>query len=277
MNADVLNLLFPQWQGSGKSKELLFGAKKIQESLRGEIDFTEVSVSTEEDNVTQNGIYAYSSILAQLKNVCKIIEAAKPKKIMTIGGDCGVELAPVSYLNRQYSNDLAVIWFDAHGDLNTPEDSLSHHFHGMPLRSLLGEGNEEIIQSSFSNISPNQVALVGGRDFDEAEQEFLTNKEISNYSVPQITMEPESLIQAIHDKGLNNLYIHIDLDVLDPQSFPYVKCPTKNGLTFETLIKTIAALNNEFAFVGISIVEFSPMNDSGMDYIKKLMQINRCL
>ena len=57
-----------------------------------------------------------------------------------IGGTCGAEIAPVAYLNNHYESDLAILWFDAHGDLNTPKTSLSGHFHGMVLRTLLGEG-----------------------------------------------------------------------------------------------------------------------------------------
>ncbi len=152
MNFSVLNLLFPQWQGSGNTKELFHGAKLIENHFCEKINFAEVIVSTETKNEIQNGIYAYSSIVKQLNKAYNIIDVESPEKILTIGGDCGVELAPVSFLNSKYSNDLAVIWFDAHGDLNIPEKSLSHHFHGMPLRALLGDGDEKIIQSCFSNI-----------------------------------------------------------------------------------------------------------------------------
>jgi len=272
MKQNVINLLFPQWQGSGKTKELFSGAKNIEKYFSKKISFTEVDVSTETRNETQSGIYAYNSIVENLNKANNIIKDTNPGKILTIGGDCGVELAPVSFLNKQYSNDLAVIWFDAHGDLNIPEESLSHHFHGMPLRSLLGDGDENIIQSCFSNISPNQVFLVGGRDYDHAEREYIKKEEINTYSVSQVTMENETLIELIQRNGFKNIYVHIDLDVLDPNFFPYVKCPTKDGLSFETLKKTISALNNRFATVGISVVEYSPLRGSGIDYIEKLLQ-----
>ncbi len=274
MKQNVINLLFPQWQGSGKTKELFFGAKNIEKYFSKKINFTEVDVSTETRNETQNGIYAYNSIVENLNKANNLIKDTNPGEIITIGGDCGVELAPVSFLNKQYSNDLAVIWFDAHGDLNIPEESLSHHFHGMPLRSLLGDGDENIIQSCFSNISPNQVFLVGGRDYDHAELEYIKKEEINTYSVSQVTMENETLIELIQRNGFKNIYVHIDLDVLDPHFFPYVKCPTKDGLSFETLKKTISALNNRFATVGISVVEYSPLRGSGIDYIEKLLQVS---
>jgi len=270
----TLNLLFPQWQGSGDTKELFYGAKKVGEHLCKKINFTEIAVSTNTINEIQNGIYAYSSIIEHLNKTNNIIKAVEPDRILTVGGDCGVELAPVSFLNKQYTKDFAVIWFDAHGDLNIPEESLSHHFHGMPLRSLLGDGDKKIIQSCFSKISPNQIILVGGRDFDQAEQDFIKMKGINSYSVSQVTMKNKDLIELIERTGFHNLYIHIDLDVLDPVCFPYVKCPTKGGLSFETLIKTVSALTSRFNTVGISIVEFSPVGDYGIEYIEELIRIS---
>ncbi len=274
MNINVLNLLFPQWQGSGISNELYFGAKTIENHFSGKIKFSEVAVSTETNVKTENGIFAYSSIVEQLNRACQIIEDGSPEKVLTIGGDCGVELAPVSFLNRQYSGDMAVIWLDAHGDLNTPEESLSHHFHGMPLRTLLGDGDNKIVESCFSTISPNQIILVGGRDYDQAEQEYIEKEKIGNFSVSQVSKDCRRIIELIQSMGFNNLYIHIDLDVLDPGYFPYVKCPTKNGLSFETLIKTISELKGNFPVVGLGIVEYVADGDTGIENIKELLQIN---
>ena len=269
-----LNLLFPQWQGSGATKELFFGAKKIGNHFCDRLNFTEVEVDTQLLNKTQNGIYAYSSIVAQLNKASDIIQDQNPDRILTIGGDCGVELAPVSFLNQQYSNDLAVIWFDAHGDLNIPEESFSHHFHGMPLRSLLGDGDKKIIESCFTSITPNQVILAGGRDYDPAEKAFLLKNALKNCSVSQLTEENERIVELIQGSGFKNLYIHIDLDVLDPGCFPFVNYPSKNGVSLEILAKTITTLKNNFSIVGFSIVEFSPNGDSGMDDIEALLEVS---
>lgn len=176
-NQKVLNLIFPQWQGSGDSKELFYGAQAIKQQLCN-IEFSEVSVSLETKNDIQFGIYAFAAIHEQLKNACEVITSTNPDKILTIGGDCGVEVAPVSFLNKKYFNDLTVIWFDAHGDLNIPEESSSNHFHGMPLRTLLGDGNKNLTQSCFSSLSTKQIILSGGRDFDKAEKDFIKKNNI---------------------------------------------------------------------------------------------------
>jgi len=272
MQLKDLKLLFPQWQGSGSTKGLFYGAKKIANHFGNRLNFTEVPVNNQSTNETQNGIYAYSAITEQLQKAHHIIKEANPERILTIGGDCGVELAPVSFLNQQYSDDLAVIWFDAHGDLNIPEESSSHHFHGMPLRTLLGDGNKKIINSYFSTIFPHQVIFAGGRDFDQAEKEFIANQSIKNCTVSQLTRESGRLVKLIQSRGFKKLYVHIDLDVLDPECFPYVNYPSKNGLSLETLVKTISVLKNNFSITGFSVVEFSPEGESGLADIGKLLE-----
>ena len=156
MAAGMLKLLFPQWQGSGSEKNLYRGVEMIRDQLLKGHGCAEIDVRLDEGLVTEKNIIGYSPIRAQLKGAVSLLKQRKPQKIFLIGGDCGTELAPVSYLNRELEGDLFVIWFDAHGDLNTPESSPSKAFHGMPLRSLLGEGEKTILDLCFSCLTPSQ-------------------------------------------------------------------------------------------------------------------------
>lgn len=134
-----------------------------------------------------------------------------------------MEPAPVSWLNRYYDGDLAVIWFDAHGDLNTPASSPSKHFHGMPLRALLGEGDPVVVKE-----------------------------------VAELTSDSGSLVEAVREKGIGQVYIHIDLDVLEPRIYPNIKHPTANGLSPEELLGLLSGLAAEFRIAGCSILEYLP-------------------
>lgn len=62
-------------------------------------------------------------------------------KIATLDGDCGVDMIPISYLNKKYKGGLGILWIYAHADIHTLESSPSQNFHGMPIRILMGEGN----------------------------------------------------------------------------------------------------------------------------------------
>ncbi|KAI7861218.1 Arginase/deacetylase, partial [Lichtheimia hyalospora FSU 10163] len=197
----------------------------------------------------------------------------KPSHIFTIGGDCSIEIGPVSYLNMLYNN-LGIIWFDAHGDLNIPSESPSKTFHGMPLRILLGEGDQLITENIFKKINHNQIFLMGIRDIDQKEKEY-----IGKYNIYSSSHVDESsirkLITSIKSYNFNNIYIHIDLDVLDLKIFNSVKCPTPNGISYNKLIKCIELLKENFNIVGSSIVEFTnDINNNELNMLKKIFPIS---
>ena len=70
-------------------------------------------------------------------------------KIATLGGDCGVDMIPISYLNKKYKCGLGIFWIDAHADIHTPESSPSQNFHGMPIRIMMGKKAMRVYWSSF--------------------------------------------------------------------------------------------------------------------------------
>lgn len=252
-----MNLFFPQWQGSGPSNVLFHGAGAVRDCF-GDLEFTEVPVPESQELAVSNGILGYESIVGQLASAGQMIQARSPGSIFTIGGDCGVEPAPVSWLNRYYDGDLAVVWFDAHGDLNTPASSPSKHFHGMPLRALLGEGDPVVLDRCFSRISPDRVVMAGLRELDWPELEFLGRHPVVVKEVAELTSDSGSLVEAVREKGVGHVYIHIDLDVLEPRMFPHIKHPTANGLSPEALLDLLSGLAAEFRIAGCSILEYLP-------------------
>ncbi|MEO0985891.1 MAG: arginase family protein [Cyanobacteria bacterium J06639_14] len=255
-SSDVLNLFFPQWQGAGRLA-LHTGAKLLYASLYKRIALTQIPVASTYALTTDQHILGYSQITSQLSHAVQIIEAQNPSKILTIGGDCGVEIAPVSFLNRQYSEELALLWLDAHGDLNTPKSSPSSHFHGMPLRTLLGEGDPGIVSQAFSTLLPEQVFLIGAREFDVPERAFMRQQHLSVVTAEAINRGRfKQLLTALATGNFKKLYIHLDLDVIEPKEFPYVTCPTPNGIQIEKLAMLLLHLRKHFSIVGFSILEF---------------------
>lgn len=142
----------PQWQGSGLTDDLKFGAETFMSYFK-DFDTTVIPLSIKNLTAIDN-IKCFEPIVEQKIHFKQILTESKLNKISTVGGDCGIEIVPISYLNKIYKEDLCVIWIDAHADLNTPNSSPSKAFHGMPLRTLLGEGNEQFINLLFSTIKP---------------------------------------------------------------------------------------------------------------------------
>lgn len=274
---ETLNLFFPQWQGSARF-ELYEGAKLLHESLHNRISFTRVPTSLTYSLVANKNILGYNQVFAQLLDACRVIQDHNPQRILTIGGDCGVELAPVSFLNKIYTQALTVVWLDAHGDLNTPSSSPSSHFHGMPLRVLLGEGDTDIVSSTFSTLRPEQVFLIGAREFDLPERRFIQQKELSIFSAKAINNgDFDWLFSMLGKTGSDKLYIHLDLDVIEPEEFPHVACPTSGGIHINRLKELLASLRSNFDIVGCSVLEFLPSgskNLAALEIVKLLDSTN---
>jgi len=268
-----MNLFFPQWQGAGKTKELLKGARDIKEKYMDTEKFFEVLVDEEENNQVENDILGYHTLLQQLKAANSIINKEIPDCIFTVGGGCDVEIIPVSYLNHKLSGDLTVLWFDAHGDLNTPESSPSKNFHGMPLRTLLGDGNRQMIQTAFSQLKPAQLLMVGQRDLDEPEERYVKEKKVSMLDAEEFALNPNGVIEEIGLKGSKNLYVHIDLDVLDFEEFPYVMVPSPGGIKSTLLLDLLRNLTEHFNVVGLSLLEYTGSEEKKIKILSDIIEI----
>jgi len=253
----------PQWQGSGLTDELKFGAETLNLYFNN-FDKTTIPLSSRELTTIDN-IKCYKPILEQTTLFRQIIADRKLNKVSTIGGDCAIEIVPISYLNKLYKEDICIVWIDAHADLNTPDSSPSKAFHGMPLRTLLGEGNEKFIDLLFSKLNPEQVCYVGLRDLDEPEKEY-----ISRHNMTTITNCQYANVQN-KIKNFKNVYIHLDLDVLDKSEFEFSMFPTNNGSLISDVVQLIEKIKEHHNVVGFCITECTATTLGQLDKIKPIL------
>lgn len=265
-----MNLYFPQWQGGG-NRNLYTGAAALRKSLNLKSRLTEVKTEGDTISSEENGILGYRELLAQLKEMHDRIEEQQPQSIFTLGGGCDVELAPVSYLNAKYEGDFSVLWLDAHGDLNSPASSKSKLFHGMPLRFLLEEGlDEQIDDLCFSLLKPAQVLLLGARDLDPPEEAFIKENGIAQISAEDlIWTDPKEWISTLR----TNVYVHIDLDVLDGEKFPYTLCRANHGIALKHLVQIVNLLQSERRIVGLSLLEYASSDPIESEELKQLAAV----
>ncbi len=251
----MLTFLFPAWQGAG-DKAVYHGALAMQK-ITTQLSMIQADISLSDELEKKNGIIGYDTLLKQIAAARLMIERQSVTRMLTLGGGCDAEILPVSYLNRLYAGDLALVWLDAHGDLNTPASSPSSLFHGMPLRCLLNEGDGQMRTQCLSFLDTQQVVLAGGRDYDEPELAYIKDHHIPCITPPELE-DGHSLYEILHNKGYSRVYVHIDLDVLCPSVFPSVMCPTPGGISAVTLTETLNNLHAQFEVVGIGIVEYAP-------------------
>jgi arginase len=226
-------------------------------------EFLEIDAPATEALTTQDGVVGLSSMAPRAKQTLDELHARQPSRLFVIGGTCGVELAPVSYLNARYRGDLAVIWLDAHADLNTPETSPSRHFHGMVLRTLLGAGPAPLVDLLPRRLAPEQIVLAGARDLDRDEAAFVSDAPIA-WLRPTDLLVPDRVSGRVRARGFRKVYIHLDLDVLDPGEFPHSLMQTPGGVSMNAVAETIQDLTASFDVVGFSVVEFRPRGEDAV-------------
>ena len=168
--------------------------------------------------------------------------------MITVGGDCAVDIAPIAAARVRYGAALTVLWVDAHPDVYSPQTLPSGAFHGMVVRALLGDGPAGLTPGQ--PLEPSQVIITGERAGDVSEHEYLTKTGLRRHGV-------DDLEQALD--GLRGpVYAHIDLDVLAPAVFGSTCYPEPNGVQPQRLIDLIGQLDN---IIGAAITEHAPSTD----------------
>lgn len=262
MNRKHLNLLVPQWQGSGPDYSIYHGAFVLRENYLKDVDMIQVPVADQPISPVKNDIMGYDEILAQLKAVNETLKSYKPDTVFTVGGGCDADLASMAYLNAAAKGDMALLYIDAHGDLNTPKSSNSKLFYGMSLRALLGDSDEEIVNHLESQLMPDQLVMCGNRALDPEEERYIREEGVLSLSVADIEADPAIAARKLKDKGYQNVYVHIDLDVLDAEDFPFAPVPEPDGLSLDTFIQMLKAVAEECHVVGLGLLEYSGTKES---------------
>jgi arginase len=272
-----LNLFFPQYQGSGNDTSTYFGGFEIKNNYLNNIELKEIDITLDEECKIKNNIIGYDIIIKQFNMANEILEYEKPNTIFTIGGGCDADIIPIAFLHRNVTEEFTVLWFDAHGDINSPTESPSKLFYGMPIRFLLENHDEKINMIINTHLKPEQITLIGIRDLDNSESNYIKKNKINNYTVKEIEQNSNIIIQKLKSQYCKNVYIHIDLDVLDPKCFPYVPVLSKDGLKVETLNTILNKIREEFTIIGLGLYEYIVSNKKEIEIIKRITEIGRKL
>ena len=139
----TIRLLYPDYV-SGGLETYSFGANLLTQILpandKQPLVKVEVTPPDGKEKTVAEGIYAKDEVFAGIKDAMEKIDGEKPDRIITIGGNCIVSLAPFDYLHGRYDN-VGIIWIDAHPDVSTENDGYPNA-HAMVLGSLMGHGAE---------------------------------------------------------------------------------------------------------------------------------------
>ena len=242
-------LVIPQWQGSPAARAMLLtdGAAAIAGDLpRAATTVLEVPLEAGESLGT--GVHRLSS----LQRVREIVREQAVEGAVLIGGDCSITVAALDALGSA-TDDLAVLWCDAHPDLHSPDTSPSGAFSGMALRAVLGEGEPRLALSP--GIPAERVIVLGARSVDAGEDEHLAR--LTQVASTDIA-NPHALAETVAATGAARVWVHIDVDVLDPSEITGVSNPAPFGVDVAELVAALRALRERIPLAGATIAGFAP-------------------
>lgn len=271
-NIQTIRLIYPQWQGG--VIESWFPDLKPEEAARGYylgaqlLNFlapqngqktVEVPISLSgEDLATEQGVHAKKAILKQTKSALEILQKENPKQIVTLGGECSVSVVPFAYLAEKYKNDVALIWIDAHPDINIPGDGYTG-YHAMAVTALLGQGDKDIVGMLPSKIKPQNTLIVGLRSLDEDAQKRFPTLGMDSISPSELRKKPSFVLDWLKKTGASKVLIHFDLDVLDPEEIYIAVGKEPNGMKMAEVITLINEISDNKEVVGLTVADHFPL------------------
>lgn len=185
---------------------------------------------------------------------------------LVLGGDHSIAIGTLAGLVKHYQN-LGVIWYDAHADLNTKETSPSGNIHGMPLAISLGIGHEGLtgIYGKEMKIKAENIVIIGARSLDDGEKELIRDKGIKVYTMHEIdclgmTRVMEETIDYLRDRT-DGVHLSLDLDALDPNDAPGVGTPVAGGISYRESHLAMEMLEESKLITSAEFVEVNPILD----------------
>ena len=185
-----------------------------------------------------------------------------------LGGDHSIGIGSLAGVAAG-GKRCGVLWFDTHGDYNSPETTHSGNIHGMPLAVANGLGVKELtsIGGEGKKIREENTVIIGARDFDIGEREMLRNSKITVFTMSDIDQlgmkEVVSKGMAIAAQGTDGIHVSFDLDVIDPSEAPGVGTPVAGGITYREAHLAMELLADSGLLLSMDMTEVNPILDTG--------------
>ncbi|MBI2069077.1 MAG: arginase [Elusimicrobia bacterium] len=248
-------------------------SEQIQEMGRQVQDWGDIDVPIPEERKPGDAKKKYA---AEIYKVCerldKRVHRALNEEFMPVvlGGDHSLAMGSVSgaakYFDQQ-NKKLGLIWFDAHGDMNTPQSTQSGNVHGMPFAHIMGMGDPKLaaLGGIKGKVLPQNACLIGARDIDDREKAMIaqsqikvfTMKEIDRFGISKVMEEALSLAA----NGTGGVHLSYDIDVMDPALAPGVGTPKRGGLSYREAHLAMELLADSAMICSMDMVEVNPILD----------------
>lgn len=206
-------------------------------------------------------------------------QAREGRCVLTLGGDHSIAIGTISgtarAIRERLGREMAVIWVDAHADINTPETSGSGNIHGMPVAFLTGlarEEDEDIFGwiTEEGRISVKKLVYIGLRDVDIGEKKILREHGIKAFSMHDIDKHGIGRVMEMALGHIGNdtpIHLSFDVDALDPMWAPSTGTPVRGGLTLREGDYIAECVHETGSLVAMDLVEVNPTLEPGINDI----------
>ena len=189
-----------------------------------------------------------------------------------LGGDHSIAIGTFSGIASHFhenGEEVGLIWFDAHADINTPETSPSGNIHGMPLSILLGDGPESLVNlGGFApKVKPEFVAHVGGRDLDGGERRRVNDLGLRKQFFTMSEIDKRGMMACVEDaieiasKAPGGFAVTFDIDMIDPRFAPGSGTLVRGGATYREAHLALEIIAEHGGMRSFEIVEVNPLLD----------------
>lgn len=186
---------------------------------------------------------------------------------LVLGGDHSIGLGSIAGVSRAYKN-FAVVWVDAHGDINTYATSESGNVHGMSLAKAMGIGYDDLTDVYFKGkkVENQNVFIVGARDLDPGEYDLIkkenlhvyTTKRIQEKGIEHVVYE---VLRDLKDRNIDTVHLSFDIDFIDAKFVPGTGTAVADGPSIEDARTILKMLAETKLVKSMDFVELNPLLD----------------
>lgn len=184
-----------------------------------------------------------------------------------LGGDHSLGMGSIAGVSRHFE-EVAVIWIDAHGDINSEETSPSGNIHGMPLAASMNVGHPSLTNIYYKGqkVKPENVYIIGARDIDSGEFKIAERTGLNLYTMETVRKMGldnviKQVVEKINNSGVNGVHLSFDIDALDKSIVPGTGTAVSEGFTLNEGKDIFTEFIGQLNITSMDFVELNPVID----------------
>jgi arginase len=255
---DVRVILVPYDCGHYRKRMGLGPEQLFENGLNALLSKMEVNFDREEVTLDSAHPAEISAAFELARKVAQKVRASRAEGVFPIvlSGNCNAALGTVAGCG---ANKTAIVWFDAHGEATTPESTASGFLDGMPISTILGRAWQTLGRSvpGFVPVAGERIVLFGARQIEKSECDLLDEAGVKRVS----TAEELTHCLAGLVKQVDQIYVHLDLDVLDSREATWNQWTSPEGISLLTLLEAITEIRKQGKVCALGVASYDPAMD----------------